>query len=1200
MKFRWLIYLLPGICLAAAFASAGEAVSELDLQLIRAAEHDDAAAVQRLLREGANPRATRRGFMPADIAFEVGAYNAARVLVRVTPETNRINRDRRLSEAIDAGNSAVVDQLAGSHLGYQRLQQMLRQAAIAGHPKVVDVILSKDPHLTMGTVDSAGFSALLLASIYNSPEIVQTLITRGELVNQPNPDGVTPLIAASDLGHSEVVRILIGAGADVNARDGLGRTPLGMARLHGHRDVIDMLVNAQATELNRLPERPAPRHAQPRRDRLAPMTVAFTRFTNDDTYYLSSVAAEDFSWQVQEQVMRTTPAQWVERDSMLEMENELGMAAIGLSATSHGLQLGKMLSADLLITGTFSIDVGRGSLLTVDVIDAHTADVVTRFSHRMPPAAGKPLPLGPEQVAVVARMTAEALALAAAIVDENKDKYTIAPLFLRNTTVGSERFDFLENKLFASLETTLEPRQRVLRFPRAGDATGEASLVISGLTNVDVDNWANIADLYIWGSYRELESGGIPFPDVPIELEVSLWQGKDEPEVVTTTLTLNTIESAINELTEVIVAKASAGDHQRASELALDVRRHIATFLMDRAGEVELYERLPEPQYLRKWQLRSSILEVAAFFDPANAEIQRQWLVERWNATVCFPSHGSRWTGWHFRQRWEQMNEWHRHVERFGIESLKEIPGNRNTWAKFRAIIGANYSENVYAINAYVTFPIAFADAISRRTHALPHDITDMARAEWLDYWRRRSYDNINRVARDAPDFITVSLLNVYTDLLRFPPVMRRELFETVWKMSGELTTTDNNLAYIEEYMNNTYRVLGETGRLERLKEEYPGPRVVEQQVIANYHEQRRAQLEYVEKNRQPRPPRPGEIHSDVNNVETDPQSSGRSGNRITELFYTANHLWMGIRGEKIDETTLASYHPGSLEIRRWPGTTLDDRGQISAFTELNGIIWAGTQKHGLIGVNPSTNQTFRFGSQHGLPTEMITACAVANGRLFVAGGSSEEGRIGYRELGGTGWVMISPPEHGMRLIRSMAAWQNKVLIVDRRVENKKVIFRYMLYDIDSGKWQPFNERFPGSPPGARGIFADEHGYWVKGGTQLFFFDHDGNPGELVCQIPHVIRSWCHDGDFVWLSGFERVTIEGTDRPGEQPIVYLVHKPSRSLVTSMRIPRNGMAIAIAVSRATLWVSIQCSLGHDTGLIEIDKAPFLAKFSEGGR
>lgn len=89
--------------------------------------------------------------------------------------------------------------------------------------------------------------ALGVAIEANLPKVVEALIKRGAIVNQPAGAVDQPLMEAADEGRLQIVRELVTAGADINTTDSLGFTPIGTALMQGHEDVAGYLARHGAS-----------------------------------------------------------------------------------------------------------------------------------------------------------------------------------------------------------------------------------------------------------------------------------------------------------------------------------------------------------------------------------------------------------------------------------------------------------------------------------------------------------------------------------------------------------------------------------------------------------------------------------------------------------------------------------------------------------------------------------------------------------------------------------------------------------------------------------------------------------------------------------------------------------------------------------------------------------------------------------------
>jgi ankyrin repeat protein len=202
------------VALGLAAAAAGIACADLaDTPLRRAAAHDDAGQLRRLLATGADANETGTyGVTPLMVAARVGAVEAAAALLDAGADPNR--RDAR-----------------------------------------------------------HGWTPLLHGIHKQQPAIVRLLVARGADPNIASPGGVAPLLVAADDPDPSMAKTLLAAGANPRVQGPGGATPLTRAVSGGaltdltdrpilggcHPATVRALVEHDRTLT--LPDTPAGRHA---------------------------------------------------------------------------------------------------------------------------------------------------------------------------------------------------------------------------------------------------------------------------------------------------------------------------------------------------------------------------------------------------------------------------------------------------------------------------------------------------------------------------------------------------------------------------------------------------------------------------------------------------------------------------------------------------------------------------------------------------------------------------------------------------------------------------------------------------------------------------------------------------------------------------------------------------------------------------
>jgi uncharacterized protein len=216
--------------------------------LHRAAHRDDVAAVEELIRAGADVKAANRyGVTPLSLACTNGNAAMVQMLLKAGADPNTLLPGGETA-LMTAARTGVVDAVkvllaAGADVHAKepkRGQTALMWAAAEGHAQVVDELLRAGADLRYRL--STGYSAFLFAVREGRTQVVRTLLEAGANVNEvietnqasgPRPasgagiprPGNSALHLAVVNGHFELAAMLLDAGADPNAA-GVGYTPL--------------------------------------------------------------------------------------------------------------------------------------------------------------------------------------------------------------------------------------------------------------------------------------------------------------------------------------------------------------------------------------------------------------------------------------------------------------------------------------------------------------------------------------------------------------------------------------------------------------------------------------------------------------------------------------------------------------------------------------------------------------------------------------------------------------------------------------------------------------------------------------------------------------------------------------------------------------------------------------------------------------
>lgn len=158
---------------------------------------------------------------------------------RVIPQV-----DEELLSAAGEGQFSKVKQLltrgANINARNDKGETALIRASEFGHPKVVDLLIKN--RANVNATNNKGETGLIRASTWNRYAVVKLLLSNGANINLTDNDGDTALIRASGNGHLEIVKLLLKNGAYINLKNLSGNTPLMEASILGFTDVVKLLL----------------------------------------------------------------------------------------------------------------------------------------------------------------------------------------------------------------------------------------------------------------------------------------------------------------------------------------------------------------------------------------------------------------------------------------------------------------------------------------------------------------------------------------------------------------------------------------------------------------------------------------------------------------------------------------------------------------------------------------------------------------------------------------------------------------------------------------------------------------------------------------------------------------------------------------------------------------------------------------------
>jgi ankyrin repeat protein len=258
-----------------------------------AVHQDDLDLVERLLRAGANAKATNDfGVTPLAEAATLGDASMLGRLLNAGADVNAVNSEGQTALMLVARTGDVESaQLLirrGAEVDARELwrgQTALMWAAAECQPAMVRALVAHGADVNARSnvnrwerdvtaeprrkyMPLGGWTPLLFAARQGCPDAAAALVEAGADVNLQDPDLVSPLVTAIVNGHYDVARLLIEKGADVNLADRWGRAALwAIVDMHttphsGRPDVVESASVSSDALLGLILERGADVNAQ--------------------------------------------------------------------------------------------------------------------------------------------------------------------------------------------------------------------------------------------------------------------------------------------------------------------------------------------------------------------------------------------------------------------------------------------------------------------------------------------------------------------------------------------------------------------------------------------------------------------------------------------------------------------------------------------------------------------------------------------------------------------------------------------------------------------------------------------------------------------------------------------------------------------------------------------------------------------------
>lgn len=613
--------------------------------------------------------------------------------------------------------------------------------------------------------------------------------------------------------------------------------------------------------------------------------------------------------------------------------------------------------------------------------------------------------------------------------------------------------------------------------------------------------------------------------------------------------------------------------------------------------------------YLRYWNARVSLLELARFLDPGNPEINREWLADRWNEQVYFWRPDANWRAREFWNRWQQLKDWEEHLQHFGVDSIGQIRPSRvnaHDMPRINAQVQGQPGGDSHWINFLLLGPVQMSRLLSEWESTLfrnfPGSLTDTpgeVRAEWAEYWREEALRRLEWIEHNAPDLYDLRLSNDYVRWLRsYAPMKPRfQILKTMWKLSEGFEAPSQTYDLMVYDLTFFFGYWGDFLGLEEFLAAYPGPLVegAVEEVVTTQAPGQDLWVEYFRSlHERSKRKEEGELPGEMIDISNSDEVLGDLN--VTDMHFAFDQLWItGNVGYGLENGRLFSFDPVAGETRVHNEVAIPDYTEFRGIAMQAGDLWIPTVDRGLFRFNPSTNSTQHYTLSDGTPADRLSSVAVARGNeVYLSGAQGQEARLGGFNIESGQWTLVRVPPELDSLFRDIVSNDRYLLALSARRN------RYWLLDFANNGWMEATDLFP--QPRAmtsRFWYPSADGFWINDQHRFLFLDPEDLRVETVTEFPDRIMGIHHYGDFAWIAtGSVENFAESNFHHKREATIHVVYKPSRSLVGHMRVPFYGLVKGMAGDDSNLWIALERATNQhlDQGsIILLDKEEALSEW-----
>jgi len=360
-------------------------------------------------------------------------------------------------------------------------------------------------------------------------------------------------------------------------------------------------------------------------------TVALGSFAHVDLERNDPDTSASIATLLQAALGDTPGRTFVERQEAQKLIDELGLAALGESDPESASRIGRLLRADVMLTGTFVTPGGAKPFVVLETTELARAEPLgqarVELDHVL--ERGRLVVPGREDMGKIT-------AAAGTLLNESRDRLTAGRGLISIKFLGfahderDRRLASTESQLAAAIDSAAAAtgKHRVLSLERTDVATQESEFALLGLAEADSQAYAKVADYFVWGSATGAQAspqaarmppGAVAGGPAPT-LSIKIWDGRHAPVEFREPLNLGAPRESAASLAAKVVDAAVAVQADKAAGPALG--KGIARVFLEHERLLEAGARAFEfPEAAAALRLQEErFLSGAVFFYPASSE----------------------------------------------------------------------------------------------------------------------------------------------------------------------------------------------------------------------------------------------------------------------------------------------------------------------------------------------------------------------------------------------------------------------------------------------------------------------------------------------------------------------------------------------------------------------------------------------------